>query len=139
MEEFHPRRKMANVYFLVLASLQTVPAITNTFQVPTILLPLSAVVIVDAIFAIIEVCIAPCVWGAGAGAGARGAGRRTLVSHVVVVRPWTTRLREERIREVVRDKSWVMKKTFRSYKSDLGTLLTGGPTGGGGGGGATPP
>lgn len=56
MEEFHPRRKMANVYFLVLASLQTIPEITNTFRVPTILLPLSLVVIVDAVFAILEVC-----------------------------------------------------------------------------------
>lgn len=46
---------MANVYFLVLASLQTVPEITNTFRVPTILLPLSLVVIVDAVFAILEV------------------------------------------------------------------------------------
>lgn len=55
MEEFHPRRKMANAYFLVLASLQTVPEITNTFRVPTILLPLSVVVIVDAVFAILEV------------------------------------------------------------------------------------
>lgn len=55
MEEFHPRRKMANAYFLVLASLQTIPAITNTFGVPTILLPLSIVIIVDAFFAIIEV------------------------------------------------------------------------------------
>lgn len=55
MEEFHPRRKMANAYFLVLASLQTIPEITNTFRVPTILLPLSVVVIVDAVFAILEV------------------------------------------------------------------------------------
>ncbi|CAN0494049.1 unnamed protein product [Ectocarpus sp. 12 AP-2014] len=54
MEEFHPRRKMANAYFLVLASLQTIPEITNTFRVPTILLPLSVVVIVDAVFAILE-------------------------------------------------------------------------------------
>lgn len=56
MEEFHPRRKMANAYFLVLASLQTIPEISNTYNVPTILLPLSVVVIVDAVFAILEVC-----------------------------------------------------------------------------------
>lgn len=55
MEEFNPRHKMANAYFLVLASLQTIPAITNTFGMPTILLPLSVVIIVDAFFAIIEV------------------------------------------------------------------------------------
>ena len=54
MEEFHPRRKMANVYFLVLASLQTIRAISNTFGVPTILVPLSIVVMVDALFAILE-------------------------------------------------------------------------------------
>lgn len=46
---------MANAYFLVLASLQTIPEITNTFGVPTILLPLSVVVIVDAVFAVLEV------------------------------------------------------------------------------------
>lgn len=70
MEEFHPRRKMANAYFLVLASLQTIPQITNTFGVPTILLPLSVVVIADAIFAILEVralhfvgCV--CMFGGG--------------------------------------------------------------------------
>lgn len=48
---------MANAYFLVLASLQTIPEITNTFRVPTILLPLSAVIIVDAFFAIVEVSV----------------------------------------------------------------------------------
>ncbi|CAM9414176.1 unnamed protein product [Choristocarpus tenellus] len=54
MEEFNPRKKVANVYFLVLAALQTVPSISNTFGVPTILLPLSIVVIVDGVFAILE-------------------------------------------------------------------------------------
>ncbi|CAM9633123.1 unnamed protein product, partial [Discosporangium mesarthrocarpum] len=54
MEEFHPRKKMANVYFLVLAALQTIPSITNTLGVPTILLPLCIVVIVDGVFAILE-------------------------------------------------------------------------------------
>lgn len=54
MEEFHPRRKMANVYFLVLASLQTIQEISNTFGIPTILVPLSIVVLIDAVFAILE-------------------------------------------------------------------------------------
>lgn len=54
MEEFHPRKKMANVYFLVLASLQTIQEISNTFGMPTILLPLSIVVLIDAVFAILE-------------------------------------------------------------------------------------
>lgn len=54
MEEFHPRRKMANVYFLVLAALQTIREISNTFGVPTILIPLSIVVLIDAVFAILE-------------------------------------------------------------------------------------
>lgn len=55
MEEFNPRRRVANAYFLVMAALQTVPAITNTFGMPTILFPLSIVVAVDAVFAILEV------------------------------------------------------------------------------------
>lgn len=53
-EEFNPKQKMANVYFLAVAALQLVPMISNTGGVPTTLLPLTFVVVVDAIFAIIE-------------------------------------------------------------------------------------
>lgn len=54
MEEFNPKQKMANVYFLIVACLQTVPQITNTFGIPTTLMPLTFVVVVDAVFAILE-------------------------------------------------------------------------------------
>lgn len=54
LEEFNPKSKIANCYFLILAVLQTVPQITNTEGYPTVLLPLSFVVIVDALFAAIE-------------------------------------------------------------------------------------
>ena len=54
LEEFNPKTKIANCYFLILAILQTVPQVTNTEGYPTVLMPLSFVVIVDAIFAAIE-------------------------------------------------------------------------------------
>ena len=54
LEEFNPKSKIANCYFLILAILQTIPQITNTDGYPTVLLPLSFVVIVDAIFAALE-------------------------------------------------------------------------------------
>ncbi|KAM3567399.1 hypothetical protein VYU27_010455, partial [Nannochloropsis oceanica] len=51
---FHPKRKMANLYFLLLSIFQCVPQISNTYGVPTILLPLSFVIFVDAVFAALE-------------------------------------------------------------------------------------
>ncbi len=53
-EEFNPRTKLANIYFLVISCLQCIRAISNTNGVPTTLIPLSLVVIVDAIFQILE-------------------------------------------------------------------------------------
>lgn len=53
-EEFNPKVKVANCYFLLISCLQTIPAISNTSGVPTFLLPLTFVVVVDAIFQIIE-------------------------------------------------------------------------------------
>ncbi|KAG5183758.1 hypothetical protein JKP88DRAFT_198883 [Tribonema minus] len=53
-EEFNPRTKIANVYFLFIAVLQVIPSITNTFGIPTMLLPLVFVVAVDAVFMVIE-------------------------------------------------------------------------------------
>jgi phospholipid-transporting ATPase len=54
LEEFNPKTKIANCYFLILAILQTIPQITNTDGYPTVLLPLTFVVLVDGIFAAIE-------------------------------------------------------------------------------------
>mmetsp|Transcript_9092 Transcript_9092/g.13680 ORF Transcript_9092/g.13680 Transcript_9092/m.13680 type:complete len:1228 (+) Transcript_9092:73-3756(+) len=54
MEEFNPKTKVANCYFLLVSALQCIPSISNTFGYPTTLLPLIVVVVVDAIFAIIE-------------------------------------------------------------------------------------
>ena len=51
---FHPRKKMANVYFFIIACMQMIPLITNTNGIPTVFLPLSFVVFVDAIFAALE-------------------------------------------------------------------------------------
>lgn len=54
LQEFNPKSKLANCYFLILAILQTIPQITNTDGLPTVLFPLSFVVIVDGIFAALE-------------------------------------------------------------------------------------
>jgi magnesium-transporting ATPase (P-type) len=53
-EEFNPKVKVANCYFLMISCLQTIPAISNTNGIPTFLLPLTFVVLVDALFQIIE-------------------------------------------------------------------------------------
>lgn len=54
MEEFNPKTKVANCYFLLIAILQTIPQITNTDGYPTVLIPLTFVVAVDSIFAALE-------------------------------------------------------------------------------------
>lgn len=54
LEEFNPSTKLANCYFLVIAGLQCIPFVSNTGGVPTTLLPLIVVVLVDAIFQIFE-------------------------------------------------------------------------------------
>ena len=54
LRSFHPRKKMANVYFLLIASMQCIPLITNTMGIPTVLLPLSFVIVVDGVFAALE-------------------------------------------------------------------------------------
>ncbi|CAN0015969.1 unnamed protein product, partial [Discosporangium mesarthrocarpum] len=53
--EFHPRKKVANLYFLVISCMQTIPEITNTFGLPVTLLPLLFIVIIDTIFTVVEV------------------------------------------------------------------------------------
>jgi len=54
LEEFNPRTKFANCYFLMISALQCVPAISNTSGYPTTLIPLLFVVIVDGLFQIFE-------------------------------------------------------------------------------------
>jgi len=54
LEEFHWRRKMANVYFFCISLLQTVKEISNTHGIPSLILPLSAVIFFDGIFAALE-------------------------------------------------------------------------------------
>jgi len=53
-EEFNPRTKIANCYFLVISCLQCIRQISNTNGLPTTLIPLTFVVVVDAIFQILE-------------------------------------------------------------------------------------
>jgi len=54
LEEFNPRTKFANCYFLMISALQCVPAISNTSGYPTTLIPLLFVVLVDGLFQIFE-------------------------------------------------------------------------------------
>lgn len=54
MEEFQPRTKFANCYFLMIAALQTVPKITNTGGYPTTLIPLLGVLIIAAVLKTME-------------------------------------------------------------------------------------
>jgi magnesium-transporting ATPase (P-type) len=54
LEEFNPKYKIANCYFLLIAILQCIPAISNTQGYPTVLIPLTFVVTVDGIFAALE-------------------------------------------------------------------------------------
>lgn len=53
-EEFDPRNRIANVFFLSVCCLQCVPPISNTNGYPTTLVPLSLIVITDGIFAALE-------------------------------------------------------------------------------------
>ena len=54
LEEFNPRTKMANCYFIFVACLQTIRPISNTGGIPTTLIPLFIIVTVDAIIQIVE-------------------------------------------------------------------------------------
>ena len=54
MEEFNPKTKFANCYFLLVACLQCIEVISNTGGIPTVLLPLLFVVSVDALFQMVE-------------------------------------------------------------------------------------
>ncbi|CAM9636300.1 unnamed protein product [Ascophyllum nodosum] len=52
--EFHPRKKIANLYFLGVSGMQAVPAITSTMGYPLLLMPLLFIVFIDMVFTIIE-------------------------------------------------------------------------------------
>lgn len=54
MEEFNPRVKIANCYFLAISCLQCFTAISNTSGYPTTLIPLFFVVLVNGIFQLLE-------------------------------------------------------------------------------------
>lgn len=54
LEEFNPKTKVANCYFLLISGLQCIPSISNTGGLPTTLIPLLFVVFVDALFQIFE-------------------------------------------------------------------------------------
>lgn len=47
-------KKLANVYFLIVAVLQSIPEISNSDGIPNILLPLSLVVLVSAVRDLVE-------------------------------------------------------------------------------------
>lgn len=54
MEEFDPTTKVANCYFLMISALQCVPDISNTGGIPTTLIPLLFIIMVDATFQLLE-------------------------------------------------------------------------------------
>ena len=54
LEEFDPSTKVANCYFLMIAGLQCIPAISNTGGIPTTLIPLLFIILVDATFQLLE-------------------------------------------------------------------------------------
>lgn len=54
IEEFNPKYKVANCYFLMIAILQIIPQISNTNGIPTTLLPLLFIILIDSIFQILE-------------------------------------------------------------------------------------
>lgn len=54
LEEFNPRQKIANCYFLVVSAMQCIPAITNTGGYPTVLIPLTVVLVIAGVFKALE-------------------------------------------------------------------------------------
>lgn len=53
-EEFNPNTKIANCYFLVIAALQCVRVISNTGGYPTVLIPLTGVLVIAGILKVLE-------------------------------------------------------------------------------------
>ena len=54
LEEFNPSTKIANVYFLMIAGLQCIPQISNTGGLPTFLIPLSIILVINGLLAVVE-------------------------------------------------------------------------------------
>ena len=54
LEEFDPNTKIANCYFLLICGMQCIPIISNTGGYPTVLIPLSVVLTISAIFKCLE-------------------------------------------------------------------------------------
>jgi phospholipid-transporting ATPase len=54
MEEFNPYVKIANCYFLVVSGLQCITAISNTNGYPTVLIPLTTVLMISGVFKALE-------------------------------------------------------------------------------------
>ena len=54
MEEFDPATKVANCYFLMISALQCIGPISNTAGIPTTLIPLLFIIVVDATFQLLE-------------------------------------------------------------------------------------
>lgn len=54
LEEFNPKQKIANCYFLIISGMQVIPAITNTNGYPTTLIPLFFVLLISGIFKVME-------------------------------------------------------------------------------------
>lgn len=54
LEEFNPRTKIANCYFLTIAGMQCIRAISNTNGYPTVLIPLFVVLAVSGVFKCLE-------------------------------------------------------------------------------------
>ena len=54
IEEFNPKYKVANCYFLMIAILQIIPQISNTNGIPTTFLPLLFIILIDSVFQILE-------------------------------------------------------------------------------------
>lgn len=54
LEEFNPKTKVANCYFLCISGLQCIGPISNTKGLPTTMIPLLFVVMVDGLFQIFE-------------------------------------------------------------------------------------
>jgi magnesium-transporting ATPase (P-type) len=54
LEEFNPRTKVANCYFLLISGMQCIPAISNTGGYPTVLIPLTFVLLIAGLFKAIE-------------------------------------------------------------------------------------
>lgn len=54
LEEFDPKTKIANCYFLGISGMQCIPAISNTGGYPTVLIPLTMVLTIAGVFKSLE-------------------------------------------------------------------------------------